>query len=85
VPKQEKWIYEHLGALEVNLCWAVGGVFKIWSGELKKPPQWMSDSGLEWLYLGLQSPSRLLKRYLFGNILFIYRVIKYKVKHYGKN
>lgn len=78
VPKQEKWIYSHLNELDVHLCWAVGGVFDLFAGRLKRAPRWVSNCGLEWLYLGLQNPKRLLRRYLLGNFLFVYRVLKYK-------
>jgi N-acetylglucosaminyldiphosphoundecaprenol N-acetyl-beta-D-mannosaminyltransferase len=81
VPKQEKWIYGHLKELNVNLCWAVGGVFELLAGRLKRSPVWVSDCGLEWLYLGFQDPGRLLKRYLIGNFIFVYRVLDYKVKN----
>jgi N-acetylglucosaminyldiphosphoundecaprenol N-acetyl-beta-D-mannosaminyltransferase len=80
VPKQEKWIYNHLSELDVKLCWAVGGVFDLFAGRLKQAPKWISACGLEWLYLGFQNPRRLLKRYLFGNFLFIYRILRCKLK-----
>lgn len=80
VPKQEKWIYRHRQELNTNLCWAVGGVFDIFAGKFKKTPVWISNCGLEWLYLGLQSPRRLVKRYLLGNFLFVFQVIKYRFK-----
>jgi len=78
VPRQEKWISAHLNGLNVHLCWAVGGVFNLFAGNLKKAPRWISDCGLEWLYLGIQDPKRLFRRYLFGNIIFVYRVVKEK-------
>lgn len=80
VPVQEKWIYRHRQELNTNLCWTVGGVFDILSGKYKKTPGWISNCGLEWLYLGLQSPKRLIKRYLLGNFLFVFRVIRHKFK-----
>lgn len=81
IPKQEKWIYRHLNELDVNLCWGVGAVFNNLSGKLKRAPQWMIDYGLEWLYRLYQEPKRLWKRYLFGNLLFIYRILKWRIKY----
>lgn len=78
VPIQEKWIYSHLNELDVKLCWGVGGVFKIFSGDLKITPKWISNCGMEWFYLGLQDPARLFKRYLIGNLIFIHHVLKYQ-------
>jgi len=85
VPWQEKWIYDHLNELNVRLCWAVGGVFKIFSGELKRTPHWIIDCGLEWFYLGLQDPKRLWRRYFIGNIIFIYNVLKWRLRRAKNN
>jgi N-acetylglucosaminyldiphosphoundecaprenol N-acetyl-beta-D-mannosaminyltransferase len=80
IPKQEKWISDHLDQLQVNLCWAVGGVFRIFSGELKSAPGWISDCGLEWLYLGFQDFKRLFGRYLLGNFIFVFNVLRCKFR-----
>lgn len=80
VPKQEKWIWDHRKELDVNLCWAVGGVFDLLAGRLRVAPLWMRCCGLEWLYLSFQSPKRFFKRYLFGNPLFIYRILREKFR-----
>lgn len=85
VPKQEKWIYKHLDRLEVNLCLAVGGMFDILSDSLKRAPIWMIDGGLEWLYRLYQEPGRLWKRYLFGNFIFIYRILKWEIDTFLKS
>lgn len=84
VPKQEKWIYTHLNELDVHLCWAVGAVFDWLSGQKKRAPEWMMKCGLEWLHRLYQQPKRLWKRYLIGNIVFLCRIFKWKIKH-GKN
>lgn len=84
VPKQEKWINCHSNELDVKLCWAVGGVFKIFSGELKHAPRWIIDCGLEWLYLGLQDPVRLWRRYFIGNVVFIYHIVRCKLNKLTK-
>lgn len=80
VPKQEKWIYNHINMLNVNLCWSVGAVFDWLSGQRRRSPRWMIKFGLEWLHRLYQQPKRLWKRYLIGNLIFIYRVIKYKFR-----
>ncbi len=80
VPKQEKWIFAHLKELDVHLCWAVGAAFDWLSGQRKRAPRWMIQFGLEWLHRLCQQPKRLWKRYLLGNLIFVYRVIKYGFK-----
>lgn len=78
-PLQEKWIYNHLNELKVNLCWAIG-TFDNLAGLFKRAPHWMLSTGLEWLYRLYQEPKRLWKRYLIGNFVFIYRVFEWKIR-----
>ena len=40
----------------------------------------MQKIGLEWFYRFLQEPKKMWKRYLVGNIQFMYLVIKNKVQ-----
>lgn len=85
VPKQEKWIYKHLDELNVNLCWAVGAAFEWLSGQRRRAPRWMIKYGLEWLHRLYQQPGRLWKRYLFGNVIFVYRILSWKLKNIKNN
>jgi len=85
VPKQEKWIYQHLDELDVKLCWAVGGVFEWLSGYRKRAPRLMIECGLEWLHRLFQQPQRLGKRYVVGNPLFVYRVLKWRMTNGSAN
>lgn len=78
-PKQEEWIYQNHYHLNVSLCWAVGGLFDFISGKIKRAPLWMLHCHLEWLYRLCQEPKRLWKRYIVGNLKFIYRVLKFKL------
>ncbi|KAF0370178.1 WecB/TagA/CpsF family glycosyltransferase [Pediococcus acidilactici] len=57
----------------------VGGSFDVLSGKIKRAPEWMQKSNLEWLYRVSQEPKRLFKRYFVGNTIFIGRIIKEKV------
>ncbi|MDD5477770.1 MAG: WecB/TagA/CpsF family glycosyltransferase [Candidatus Omnitrophica bacterium] len=85
VPKQEKWIANNIGALNVNLYWAVGAVFDWLSGQRKRAPNWMIKFGLEWLHRLWQQPKRLWKRYLLGNLIFIHHILRCKLSGYEKN
>ncbi len=71
-PKQEKWLAMHRHRLNVPLCIGVGGSLDFLSGKVSRAPQWMQDSGLEWVYRMLQEPARLASRYL-GNIMGLLR------------
>lgn len=63
-PKQEKWIAMHRDRLGVPLCVGVGGSLDFIAGTTSRAPEWMQNSGLEWLHRACQEPSRLACRYL---------------------
>lgn len=58
----------------------VGGSFDVISGKIPRAPLWMQKMGLEWLFRVKQEPKRLWKRYLVGNIKFIYYVYREKYR-----
>lgn len=78
-PKQEKWIYSHWEELNIH-CHAgtIGAVFDFFAGTVERAPIWWQNNGLEWLYRLLKEPRRMWKRYIIGNILFLYNVMKEK-------
>ena len=74
-PKQEKWMYEHVG--KINACMlGVGQAFEIYAGTNSRAPLWMRESGLEWFYRLCREPKRLWKRYLTTNSYFIFVFIQ---------
>ena len=76
-PKKEIFLNKHKDQLKnVNFIMGVGGSFDVLSGKIKRAPIFMQRIGLEWFYRFLQEPRRLWKRYLLGNIKFIWLVIK---------
>lgn len=64
LPKQERWIYEHLGRLDVPVTVAVGAAFKFVSGQVKPAPRRVSELGLEWLWRLLSEPRKCWHRAL---------------------
>lgn len=78
VPKQERWIIEHVNSLEVNIVMGVGGSFDVISGNLPRAPRWMREKGLEWLYRIWLEPGRIIKARWIP--YFMARVIWEKVK-----
>ena len=57
--KQERFIAQYLKDLpSVKLAIGVGGAVDMISGELKRAPAWMRQSGLEWVWRVVQEPSR---------------------------
>ncbi len=79
-PKQEKWIYHNLEKLNVKVAIGVGAVFDFIAGTKKRAPKWMQKIGLEWFWRLIQEPKRLWKRYLMGNTIFIWLVLKEFIK-----
>lgn len=73
-PRQERWIAENLGRLEVNVAVAEGGSFSFISGATRRAPGWMRRSGLEWLFRLLRQPRRAARQAALP--LFVWRVFR---------
>jgi len=78
-PEQEKWIMRHRHRLTPRVLMGVGGLFDFYSGTIKRAPVWMREIGLEWVYRILQEPGRMWRRYVIGNPLFLYRVVRWRL------
>jgi N-acetylglucosaminyldiphosphoundecaprenol N-acetyl-beta-D-mannosaminyltransferase len=76
MPLQERWILDNFEKTNVQIAFDAGGVFDFIAGEKTRCPKWMGDAGLEWLFRLVLEPQRLWRRYLIGNPLFIYRIMK---------
>lgn len=82
-PKQEKWMASMRG--KINACMVgIGGALPVLIGAQKRAPVWMQQRGLEWLYRFFQEPSRLAKRYLVTNSIFLWLFFKAWVKQFFK-
>jgi N-acetylglucosaminyldiphosphoundecaprenol N-acetyl-beta-D-mannosaminyltransferase len=73
-PRQDEWIAAHLGQLRVKVAMGVGGLFDFYSGRIPRAPLRMREAGLEWVYRFYQEPRRMWRRYLVGNVVFLWRV-----------
>lgn len=76
-PRQEKWIRQYIDKIDANLLLGVGGLFDFYSGDKKRAPLWMRNTGLEWVYRLYLEPGRLWRRYIIGNPLFLFRVMRW--------
>lgn len=74
-PKQERFMADAVGRLEVPVMLGVGAAFDLVSGKVKQAPRWIQCSGFEWLYRLIQEPRRLWKRYFKNNPLFVGRIL----------
>ena len=71
-PKQELWMSEMAGQLEVPVMIGVGAAFDYLAGTKPAAPTILRRLGLEWLFRLAMEPRRLWRRYLLGNPTFAY-------------
>lgn len=69
-PRQEVWVYEYSQDLPMPVM-AVGAAFDFHAGRISQAPKFMQRWGLEWFYRLMQEPTRLWRRYVFLNPLYI--------------
>lgn len=79
-PKKEIFLNKYKDIIKTPFIMGVGGSFDVVAGVTKRAPRWMQKAGLEWFYRFLQEPGRMWKRYLRTNSLFIYYVLKAKLR-----
>ncbi|MFO0755108.1 MAG: WecB/TagA/CpsF family glycosyltransferase [Byssovorax sp.] len=75
-PLQERWAWEHLSTASEASVLTVGGLFDFFSGRIPRAPEAIRELGLEWAYRLAQEPTRLARRYLLGNPLFVLLALK---------
>ena len=78
-PKQEKWTYSHWNELNIHChVGTIGAVFDFFAGTVERAPIWWQRHGLERLYRLLKEPKRMWRRYIIGNTLFLWNMLKEK-------
>ena len=77
-PKSEKLIYKYLDRLDVHIALPFGAAIDFAAEEVKRAPEWMRKSGLEWFFRFLQEPGRLFKRYFIEDMKIFFLALKYK-------
>ncbi len=76
VPLQEKWAWARRDQLGVKVVWCVGALFEYYGEGRARAPVWVRRAGFEWLFRLVLEPRRLWKRYLVGNVRFVWRITK---------
>lgn len=78
-PKQEKWAYSHWQELNIHChTGSIGAVFDFYAGTSPRAPYSWQSLGLEWLYRLLDNPKKMWRRYIIGNPLFIWNILREK-------
>ena len=70
-PKQDFEV-ERLASQLPVVAVAIGAAFDFVAGTKREAPAWMTRSGTEWIFRLATEPRRLWRRYLVGNLLFLY-------------
>ena len=85
-PDQEKWIYENMPFLSnVKLAIGLGGSLDVWSGVVRRAPEFVSKSGLEWLWRICCDPKRVKRvGFLVGFTLLVLKEAFLKTQDFGK-
>jgi N-acetylglucosaminyldiphosphoundecaprenol N-acetyl-beta-D-mannosaminyltransferase len=78
-PAQELWLARHRARLAPSIRIGVGGLFDFYSGRIPRAPRWLQELGLEWVWRLVQEPRRMWRRYLVGNPLFLWRVMRQRI------
>ena len=79
MPLQEQWVEDNYQNISADVILTAGALFDVLSGEIKRAPKWMTDHGLEWFGRLIYEPRRLWRRYLIGNPVFIWRIVKQRL------
>lgn len=75
-PKQEFWMANHINTIPVRVMIGVGGAFDQIVHPGLRPPAWMHDIGLGWLYRLVREPWRLGRQVKL--VTFVGMVLKEK-------
>jgi N-acetylglucosaminyldiphosphoundecaprenol N-acetyl-beta-D-mannosaminyltransferase len=79
-PAKELFLARNRGRLGIPFVMGVGGAFDVLAGARRRAPAWMRKGGLEWVYRLAQDPRRLAGRYVVGNTLFTWLVLRDAVR-----
>ncbi|MBV1908275.1 MAG: WecB/TagA/CpsF family glycosyltransferase [Kangiellaceae bacterium] len=75
-PMQEFWLDKYSNSLKVPVVMSVGGLFDFFANKVSRAPSLLRKMGLEWTWRLANEPKRMWRRYILGNPLFLFRVLK---------
>ncbi len=75
--RQEKFIFTYRDRLTgIKLFLPLGGTIDYEAESLKRPPAWITNAGLEWLYRLLREPRKRWHRYVVHQPPFLYLFVR---------
>lgn len=84
-PAQELWIDSHIRSGHGRVVFGVGALFDFVSGTVARAPKRFRNLRMEWLWRLIQEPSRLWRRYILGNPVFLFNLLRYKLAGTNRN
>jgi exopolysaccharide biosynthesis WecB/TagA/CpsF family protein len=75
-PMQEKWVEEYVTIEHAKLVFTVGALFDFVSHIVPRAPASWRKLRIEWIYRLSLEPKRLWRRYILGNPLFLWHVVR---------
>jgi len=72
-PKQDFVVHEIAKQIPITAM-AVGAAFDYLAGTLVEAPKFIQNIGFEWLFRLLKEPRRLWRRYIVGNLRFVWLI-----------
>ena len=79
-PYQEKWMYENKSKINFKIILSVGDGVKIFANKKIRGPLIFQKLGLEWLIRLISNPVSNFRKYVIGVPVFMFRIIKIKLK-----
>lgn len=76
MPVQERWIGANRDRIDAKVILPLGACLDFYTGQVYRGPRLLTDHGFEWLVRLFTEPRRLWRRYVVGNPLFLWRVLK---------
>ena len=72
VPMQDVWIARNRHKLDAAIVMGVGAQFDFFAGRVSRAPVIFRKAGCEWVWRLMIEPRRMAKRYLVGNVRFVF-------------
>lgn len=79
-PKQELVASRLLACNPGTWFLGVGGTIDFTAGMVSRPPEWIQQTGMEWLYRLLVEPRRLFHRYVIDDLPFAARMFSWAIR-----
>ena len=81
--RQEKFVFKYRDRLkDIKLFLPLGGTIDYEAESLKRPPTWITNAGLEWLYRLLREPRQRWHRYIVHQPPVLYLLARQMVGRY---